>query len=847
MCRHQGKFDLSGVSRKGDVVLTGLFPIHFRTIQPNLSFHEEPSPPVCDGFNSRSFRWMQTMIFALQEINKDPMLLPNITLGYNIYDTCTTPTHSLRAALTLASGPYEDASNYNCEGTSSIPVIVGDSGSTQSLVVARTMMSFNIPMVSYFSSCTCLSNRNEFPAFFRTMPSDAYQAQGVARLVQRFGWTWVGSIAGDDDYSHNAIQAFSDEVRKLGVCIAFTEVIPKVYSRQKILQITETIKASTARVIVMFALEGDAYPLIREVVKQNITGRQWIASEAWVTSALIATKENFLSLSGTIGFAIHRAEIPGLRSFLLQVHPFKTPNNLFVKELWEIIFNCSFGMAVEQKGKPASISSQKKCTGLEELTNTYNIYSDVSELRISYNVYKAVYTIAHSLHNLYSCENGKGPFENQACANIFDVQPWQLVHYLKEVRYAIKLGEEIYFDENGDIVAMYDIVNWQKNEDGSVKFVHVGHFDSATDSGQDLVVNEKTIIWAVNSTAAPESLCSKHCLPGTRKAIRIGEQICCFDCLPCADGEISNETDSLNCVPCALEEWSNPQRNECIPKEIEFLSFEEAMGITLTTVSLLGTASTVSVAGVLWYYRKTPIVRANNSELSFLLLLSLMLCFLCSLTFIGQPSVSSCMLRHTLFGVSFVLCISCVLAKTLVVLMAFKATLPNNNMMKWFGTLQQILSVLLCTVVQVAICVVWLLVSSPFPVKQTKYYNEKIIFECDLGSVTAFCCVLGYIGFLSCMSFVLAFLARKLPDNFNEAKFITFSMLIFCAVWLTFIPAYISSPGKYTVAVEIFAILASSFGLLICIFAPKCYIILFKPENNTKKYLMGKTCSKKST
>ncbi|XP_078060041.1 extracellular calcium-sensing receptor-like [Mustelus asterias] len=847
MCSHQGKFDLSGVSMEGDVVLTGLFPIHFRTIQPNRSFRTEPAPPVCEGFNSRSFRWLQTMIFTLQEINKDPMLLPNITLGYNIYDTCTTPTHSLRAALTLASGPYEDISNYSCEGTSSIPAIVGDSGSTQSLVVARTMTSFNIPMVSYFSSCTCLSNRNEFPAFFRTMPSDAYQALGVARLVQRFGWTWVGSIAGDDDYSHNAIQAFSDEVRKLGVCIAFTEVIPKVYSRQKILQITETIRTSTARVIVMFALEGDVYPLIREVVKQNITGRQWIASEAWVTSALIATKENFLSLSGTIGFAIHRAEIPGLRGFLLQVHPFKTPNNLFVKELWETIFNCSFGMEVEQKGWPTSILSQKKCTGSEELKNTYNIYSDVSELRISYNVYKAVYTIAHSLHNLYSCENGKGPFDNQTCANIFNFQPWQLLHYLKEVKYATKLGEEIYFDENGDIAATYDIVNWQKNEDGSVKFVHVGHFDSATDSDQDIAVKEKTIIWTGGQVEVPESLCSKSCLPGTRKAIRTGEQICCFDCLPCADGEFSNETDSLNCIPCALEDWPNPQRNGCIPKEIEFLSFEEAMGITLATTSLLGTASTVSVAGILWYYRKTPIVRANNSELSFLLLFSLMLCFLCSLTFIGQPSVWSCTLRHTLFGVSFVLCISCVLAKTLVVLMAFKATLPNNNMMKWFGTLQQILSVLLCTVVQVVICVVWLLVSSPLPVRQTKYYNEKIIFECDLGSVTAFCCVLGYIGFLSCMSFVLAFLARKLPDNFNEAKFITFSMLIFCAVWLTFIPAYVSSPGKYTVAVEIFAILASSFGLLVCIFAPKCYIILFKPERNTKKYLMGKTCPKKST
>uniref|UniRef100_UPI00398F1651 extracellular calcium-sensing receptor-like n=1 Tax=Pristiophorus japonicus TaxID=55135 RepID=UPI00398F1651 len=831
---------------KGDVILNGLFPIHFRIIKPNLSFSEEPEPPVCDGFNSRSFRWMQTMLFTLQEINKDPALLPNITLGYNIYDTCTTPTHSLRAALTLASGPYEDVSNYNCKGTSSIPVIVGDSGSTQSLVVAKTMTPFKIPMVSYFSSCTCLSNRNEFPAFFRTIPSDAFQARAVAQLVHRFGWTWVGSVAGDDDYSQYGIQAFSDEVRKHGVCVAFTEVIPKVYSRRKILQITETIKTSAARVIVMFALEGDAYPLISEVVKQNISGRQWIASEAWVTSALIATRENLLSLSGTIGFAIHRAEIPGLRNFLLQAHPFKTPNNRFVKELWETIFQCSLGMSVDRKGQRASTLSQKKCTGSEELNNTYNIYSDVSELRISYNVYKAVYAIAHSLHNLHSCTNGRGPFDNQTCANIFDFQPWQLLHYLQEVRYTSKLGDEIYFDENGDIVATYDIVNWQKNEDGSVKFVHVGRFDAATETGQDLVLNDKAVIWTGGMVEAPESLCSKSCPPGTRKAIRNGEQICCFDCLPCADGEISNEIDSLNCIPCALEDWPNLQRNKCIPKEIEFLSFEDAMGITLTTVSLLGTASTVAVAGVLWYYRKTPIVRANNSELSFLLLFSLTLCFLCSLTFIGQPSVWSCMLRHTLFGVSFVLCISCVLAKTLVVLVAFKATLPSNNMMKWFGTLQQILSVLICTVVQVVICIVWLLLSSPSPVKQTKYYNEKIIFECDLGSVTAFCCVLGYIGFLSCMSFVLAFLARKLPDNFNEAKFITFSMLIFCAVWLTFIPAYVSSPGKYTVAVEIFAILASSFGLLICIFAPKCYIILIKPEQNTKKHLMGKTCPKKS-
>lgn len=268
------------------------------------------------------------------------------------------------------------------------------------------------------------------------------------------------------------------------------------------------------------------------------------------------------------------------------------------------------------------------------------------------------------------------------------------------------------------------------------------------------------------------------------------------------------------------------------------------MGIAITIVSLLGASLSLAIMIIFINYRETPVIKASNPELSCFLLFSLFLCFLCPLTFIGTPTAWTCMLRHTAFGVTFALCISCVLGKTIVVVTAFKATFPDNKVARKFGPPQQRVIVCFCTMTQIIICVLWLNLSPPFPDKVFKY-RKKIILECNTGSDTAFYAVLGYIGFLAIICLVLAFLARNLPDNFNEARFIAFSMLIFCAVWITFIPAYVSSPGKFTVAVEIFAILCSAYGLLLSIFTPKCYIILIKPEKNTKKHIMGKTTNKK--
>ncbi|XP_039596704.1 extracellular calcium-sensing receptor-like [Polypterus senegalus] len=818
-------------------MLGGIFEVSYKNIPPDFSFTSKPGVWKCDSLDFEVFQWAHTMMFAIEEINKDQSLLPNITLGYWIYDNCIHLQVALRAAIALIGGLDDNVMEYNCKGLPPVVAVVGDPRSSYSIAIERILGLFRMPLVSYYATCSCLSNKIDYPSFFRTVPSDAFQVQAMVQIIKHFGWTWVGVIGTDDEYGQSAVKSFHEEMSSFG-CIAFTETFPKAQERERYLQIVNTIKKSTAKVIVVFSPRADLLVLSAEIIRQNVTGRQWIASEAWSTSNILATNENFPSFGGTIGIAIRRGEIPELENFLLQIQPSFDPNNNLLPRFWETMFGCKFQDISKQND--SALPVPKVCTGYEDINSSRTAYTDVSESRATYNVYKAVYALAHALHQLMLCENGKGPFENNTCADIKSLQPWQLMHYLKKVNFTNRLGERVVFDENGDALAIYDIVNWQRAGDGSVTIKTIGVYDKAASKGQEVFLSEKDIFWNFDSGKVPESVCSKSCQPGTRKATRKGQPVCCFDCLPCADGEISKETDSIECSQCSSDFWSNPSRTQCILKEIEFLSYEDAMGITLTTTAIFGSCLSVSVLIVFIYYRNTPVVKANNSELSFLLLLSLTLCFLCSLCFIGEPSNATCMLRHVVFGISFVLSISCILVKTIVVIMAFKATLPGNNMMKWFGATQQRGTIFMFTFIQSLICVVWLTSAPPFSSKNIKHQNSKIIFECDVGSFIGFSCLLGYIGLLAGISFLLAFLARNLPDTFNEAKFITFSMLIFCAVWITFIPAYISSPGKYTVAVEIFAILASSFGLLGAIFAPKCYIILLKPEKNTKKALMGR-------
>ncbi|XP_073528980.1 vomeronasal type-2 receptor 26-like [Phyllobates terribilis] len=410
-----------------------------------------------------------------------------------------------------------------------------------------------------------------------------------------------------------------------------------------------------------------------------------------------------------------------------------------------------------------------------------------------------------------------------------------LNRFLKNIHFKTRGQEEVYFNGDGHFFAKIDILNLVVFPNKSLQRRTVGYYEEISDRFH---INSDAIMWSPKFSQVPRSVCSVSCPPGYQKIPLKGHKECCYNCAPCPEREISNKTDMERCLKCPDDQWSNEIRMACIPRTLEFLSYNDPLGLCLVVIALLFCLLTTLIFWMFIKYKHTAIVKANNRNLSFILLLSLILSFLCTLLFIGQPTKMSCLLRQVAFGNIFSIAVSSVLAKTVTVVLAFKATKPDRSLRRYRGRHLATSLLLVSCFGEFLICVFWLCLAPPFPVYNTEIEVGKIVLQCNEGSTIAFYMAIGYIGFLAVLSFIVAFMARKLPDTFNEAQYITFSMLVFCSVWISFIPAYLSTKGKYMVAVEVFAISASSAGLLGCIFIPKCYIILLRPELNTKSKLI---------
>ncbi|XP_059111233.1 vomeronasal type-2 receptor 26-like [Peromyscus eremicus] len=811
--RQRPRFD-----RPGDVIVGGSFSIFDLSIGTLSDFTAPPSGLVASGVSNWGYRVAQSFVFAIEEINRSAHLLPNVTLGFSIRNSGDTVHGALHETMSFLTRQQEPIPNYTCQHGSPQAALVGDTRSSLSVSMARLLGLYKFPQVSYSSSLPILSDKIQFPSFMRTVTSDLTSSLAVTQLIIHFQWSWVIILAHDDDFGQQASSLATQELSTAGVCIEVTLHVPSHESLGKIEEIVQKMQKSTARVVLVFLSNSNFQLILYGLLDVAVSGQVWVSKDTLHMALALNIPGISRVLHSTFGLLYHSSRATGFPEFLAHLRPSQTPEDMFIKKFWEFTFDCTW-----PHQSSTVTDGIQLCSGNESLKNKQYAFPEVSKIDVAYT---AVYSIAHALQDMITHGHQHGKVTDSQ-----DLQPWQLLHALRKVHFKTPDGSKILFDANGDLVTKFDIFQGKKTPEGVFHSVHVGIIDPQVSSGS------KMMIYLKEELRVPSSVCSESCLPGFSQVPRLGTPHCCFDCSPCPEGQFADQKDMKSCLLCPKEQYSSHTRDRCLPRTEIFLAFEEPLGFMLALVALFLAGLAVLVLGVFLKHRDSPVVRANNRSLSYLLLLSLCLCALCALLFLGRPSVSTCLLRQTTFAVVFTVAVSSVLAKTLTVVLAFRVTRPGDRIRVCLSPGASTSVVLIASFMQVVLCGAWLATSPPFPDRDMVSEPQHIVIQCQEGSGTIFFCVLGYLGLLAVGTFSVAFLARGLPDVFNETKFLTFSMLLFCSVWIAFLPLYHSARGKSTVAVEIFSILASTAGLLGGIFIPKCYIILLKPERNSASWL----------
>uniref|UniRef100_A0A672HTE9 G protein-coupled receptor, class C, group 6, member A n=1 Tax=Salarias fasciatus TaxID=181472 RepID=A0A672HTE9_SALFA len=753
----------------GNIIIGGLFSIHLKTNRSN-----GPGP-----FDIQSFLHSQVMIYAIEEINQR-RLLPNFTIGYDIYDTCADVSLAIRATLQLLKaesdplmcGLTEDAQPL--PGDPETKVVIGEQSSEVSIAVARIISLSSVAQISYAATSELLSRKYKFPTFVRTVSSDKHQTQGIVELANKFNWKAVAIVGSDDEYGRYGSERLSDYFSVNDICVEFMEILPSYFnqniseSRKLLVKLVGLINDSSAEAIVLFTKDTNVEIIMLEAIEHKLN-RTWIASDTWSTSTKISTLPGIELAGQVFGFTFNGREVPGFRQYLMsqvdRTHGAMTAESPFCLDE-------SSKNTVEDCVLPNSQHQSKQCLDPEN-AKTVNII--------------------HFLLNV--------------TALLFVLQ---LLEEIKKVNCTVNTTH-IFFDENGDPSLGYAIVYWNRS-DTEIKII--GEY---WPNGTIRVPDHLEEVTAYN--------CYKTCKPGLELRMPDKRNKCCGYCAPCADGDFSPGNGEC----CS---WFSI--NKCFNITEEYLNWSNPFSITLSCLAALGIIITISFAVHFAIYQGTPIVKAVGGYLVFLELLSLLACFCLTFNFQDKPTRDSCRIGLPLFGVAFSLCISCILANLLQILVCFDF---NTKVASWIKRIDRVVVVTVVSGIQLTLSVAWMLLDPPVP-EETEIHPHNV-HTCTLQSVGFFAAMIAYLAFWAFVCFVFAFKGKKLPDLYKNAVLISVSMLLFLIIWIIFVPLFLALKGRNKAAVEIAAILISSYSVLGFHLAPKFYIMIFRKELNNENAITG--------
>ena len=794
----------STLQGNGDVLLTGL-----------LNVRRSGGDDDCGEIIPMGLASVAGFLYAIDVVNNDSSLLQNVTLGYEIYDKCSSTERANEIAFSFArrsdlpDDPREERNATFPPGT----IVVTSIGSDASLSVASMLQVKSIPMISTDATSESLSDAR-LKTFFRTVPSDAAQARAMADLIEHFNWTYVGIVADDGSYGQSGAIALEDEAHaRQTFCVAFFETVSHQRKR-KLERVVQSVKNDgKVRVIVLWTTRATAAKFFAEANRQNVYGRTWLAPDGW-SQRWASFSQNVGVFRGFIGLNFIVCDVPAFRGYILESICGAWSGSALWKEfLGTLRQNRSGGGSACTNG---SLESRLADELLEQMGN-----------------YPYLGFMIDAVHAAALVIGSACRHDNNTCANINGPE---LVVALSEVSFTGVTGQVHLARKRRSAAAAYNILNLQQEPSGGLVLKAVGAWHGDRDGRERLVIRDDWIDWPGEGVAV--SACSSTCPPGKMQTPAV---FCCWECLPCTGPTISERPGSANCTRCAPDERPNDRHDACAKLPDVTIQWGDGVVMVIVGCASLGMGLVIFVLMTYIRFRATPVVKSSSPDISYCLMVAISLGFVSVIISLLRPSAVTCYSAHALSSLCLVTCVSVLFLKTNRLLLVFNLSLLSSSFTRWCcGQKSQFILLGLLHLTPLTLLVLWIVLDPPradLVIEPMRAQHLECKMATDGPARILLPLVFAYLLAISIVCTWYAFKARKLPGNFNEAKFITFAMCVQLMCVVSMLTVYGSLAGSYLVEFDCGIRLLSAFGFLLCIFGPKIYVIYRHPEKNTTEYV----------